>query len=114
LHIPLTPDTANLIDGRRLNLMRREAILLNLSRGGIVDETALHAALGEGRIAGAVSDVFVEEPPQPDHPLLSLGNFVATPHMGAATSESMERMGMEVVAGVVAFLSGGTPRHRVV
>ena len=52
---------------------------------------------------GAASDVFVEEPPEPDHPLLSLGNFVATPHMGAATSESMERMGMEVVAGVVAF-----------
>ena len=114
LHIPLTPDTANLIDSRRLDLMRRDAILLNLSRGGIVDETALHAALSEGRIAGAASDVFVEEPPKPDHPLLSLGNFVATPHMGAATAESMERMGMEVVAGVVAFLSGGTPRHRVV
>ena len=63
LHIPLTPDTANLIDGRRLGLMRREAILLNLSRGGIVDETALHAALSEGLIAGAASDVFVEEPP---------------------------------------------------
>jgi D-3-phosphoglycerate dehydrogenase len=114
LHIPLTPDTANLIDGRRLDLMRRDAILLNLSRGGIVDETALHGALSEGRIAGAASDVFVEEPPRPDHPLLSLGNFVATPHTGAATAESMERMGMEVVAGVVAFLSGGTPRHRVV
>jgi len=114
LHIPLTPDTANLIDGRRLDLMRPEAILLNLSRGGIVDETALHKALDEGRIAGAASDVFVEEPPQPDHPLLRLGNFVATPHIGAATAESMERMGMEVVAGVVAFLNGGTPRHRVV
>jgi D-3-phosphoglycerate dehydrogenase / 2-oxoglutarate reductase len=114
LHIPLTADTANLIDGRRLGLMRREAILLNLSRGGIVDETALHAALGEGFIAGAASDVFVDEPPSPDHPLLGLDNFVATPHTGAATSESMERMGMEVVAGVVAFLNGETPRHRVV
>jgi D-3-phosphoglycerate dehydrogenase len=114
LHIPLTPDTTNLIDGRRLGLMRREAILLNLSRGGIVDETALHAALSEGWIAGAASDVFVEEPPQPDHPLLSLPNFVATPHSGAATSESMERMGMDVVAGVVAQLTGQTPRHRVV
>jgi D-3-phosphoglycerate dehydrogenase len=114
LHIPLTPDTANLIDGRRLDLMRRDAILLNLSRGGIVDETALHTTLSERRIAGAASDVFVEEPPQRDHPLLSLGNFVATPHMGAATAESMERMGMEVVTGVVTFLGGGTPRHRVI
>jgi D-3-phosphoglycerate dehydrogenase / 2-oxoglutarate reductase len=114
LHIPLSPDTADLIDGRRLGLMRREAILLNLSRGGIVDETALHAALEGGSIAGAASDVFVEEPPAKDHPLLSLGNFVATPHVGAATAESMERMGMDAVAGVVAVLCGGTPRHRVV
>jgi D-3-phosphoglycerate dehydrogenase len=114
LHIPLSPDTADLIDGRRLGLMRREAILLNLSRGGVVDETALHAALEGGLIAGAASDVFVEEPPAKDHPLLSLGNFVATPHVGAATAESMERMGMDAVAGVVAVLCGGTPRHRVV
>jgi D-3-phosphoglycerate dehydrogenase / 2-oxoglutarate reductase len=114
LHIPLSPDTTNLMDGRRLGLMRGEAILLNLSRGGIVDETALHAALDEGRIAGAASDVFVDEPPQPDHPLLRLSNFIATPHIGAATSESMERMGMDVVAGVVAQLNGETPRHRVV
>jgi len=114
LHIPLTPDTANLIDGRRLDLMRPEAILLNLSLGVIVDEAALHKTLAEGRFSVSASDVFVEEPPRPNHPLLSLGNFVATPHMGAATSESMERMGMEVVAGVVAFLSGDTPRHRVI
>ena len=85
LHIPLSPDTADLIDGRRLGLMRREAILLNLSRGGIVDETALHAAL-EGGDRGCGQRCLRGGTARQDHPLLSLGNFVATPHVGAATS----------------------------
>ncbi|UEM04917.1 hydroxyacid dehydrogenase [Skermanella rosea] len=114
LHIPLSRDTEKMIDARRLSLMRPEAMVLNLSRGGIVDETALRDALAGGTLSGAATDVFVEEPPPRDHPLLALPNFVATPHIGAATAESMERMGMAVVSDVAAVLAGAAPRHRVV
>jgi D-3-phosphoglycerate dehydrogenase len=114
LHIPLSRDTEKLIDARRLALMGRDAMVLNLSRGGVVDENALHDALSSGAIAGAATDVFVQEPPPAGHPLLRLPGFVATPHIGAATAESMERMGMGVVGGVVTLLGGGTPDHRVV
>jgi D-3-phosphoglycerate dehydrogenase len=114
VHAPLTPATTNMIDAAGLARMRPGAILLNLARGGVVDEAALYDALTAGRLGGAASDVFVAEPPAPDHPLLSLANFVATSHIGAATRESMDRMGDAVVAGVLAVLEGREPDHRVV
>ncbi|MCA1951599.1 MAG: hydroxyacid dehydrogenase, partial [Hyphomicrobiales bacterium] len=85
LHVPLTDGTRHLIDDLRLRRMRKDAVLLNAARGGIVDEAALYDAITSGKVAGAALDVFAEEPPPKDHPLFSLSQVVVTPHLGAAT-----------------------------
>lgn len=94
LHLPLTAETKNLIGERELALMKPGAVLVQCARGGIVDERALYAALAGNRLAGAALDVFAEEPPGP-HPLLTLPNVIATPHLGASTREAQERAGVE-------------------
>ena len=88
LHLPLTAETRNLINGATLALMRPGAILINTSRGGLVDERALQAALVDGRLAGAGLDVFAVEPPAPDNPLLCLDNVLLSPHVGGLDTES--------------------------
>jgi D-3-phosphoglycerate dehydrogenase / 2-oxoglutarate reductase len=88
LHLPLTPETRNLISGPTLALMKPGAILINTSRGGLVDERALYDALADGRLAGAGLDVFAEEPPAPDNPLLQLDNVLLSPHIAGLDSES--------------------------
>jgi phosphoglycerate dehydrogenase-like enzyme len=88
LHVPLDDSTRNLIGARELQLMKREAILVNTCRGPVVDETALHAALKANRLAGAGLDVMVEEPPRIDHPLFSLPNVTLTPHSAGPTWEN--------------------------
>jgi D-3-phosphoglycerate dehydrogenase / 2-oxoglutarate reductase len=113
LHLPLTPASRHLIGRRELGLMRPAAILVNVARGGIVDEAALAEALASGRPAAAASDVFAEEPPPPDHPLLRLENFIATPHIGMATEEALDRVGLLVAEQVVEILAGKAPRHPV-
>ncbi len=109
LHVPLMPSTRRLIGAREIALMKPTAYLLNLCRGPVWDESAVLAALRERRIAGAASDVFEQEPAPPDHPLLALENFLATPHMATATWEAMERMSL-VAEDVVAVLDGREPR----
>ncbi|ARQ13792.1 D-2-hydroxyacid dehydrogenase protein (plasmid) [Rhizobium etli] len=89
LHAPLTPDTHHIIRRERLALMKPNAILINTSRGGLVDTAALHQALAEQRIFGAGLDVFEEEPPRPDNPLLSLQNVVVSDHTGWYSEESV-------------------------
>jgi D-3-phosphoglycerate dehydrogenase len=115
LHVPLTSATRNLFDAERLARMRRGSILINTARGGVVDELALAEALGSGsgRPAAAGFDVFAKEPPRPDHPLLRLDNFIGLPHMGAATVEALDRVGLMVVNEVADVLSGAQPAHRV-
>jgi D-3-phosphoglycerate dehydrogenase / 2-oxoglutarate reductase len=113
LHLPLTAGTRGLIGARELALMPEGSILINTARGGIVDEAALAAALRIGRPAAAASDVFVTEPPPPDHPLLRLPNFIATPHIGGATDEALDRVGLLVVEQVLEVLAGKPPRHPV-
>lgn len=88
LHVPLNPSTRHLIGARELALLPPTAVLVNTSRGPVVDEAALTAALGEGRIAGAGLDVFDQEPPDPDNPLFSLDNVVLTAHLAGPTVES--------------------------
>jgi phosphoglycerate dehydrogenase-like enzyme len=114
LHVPLTRATRGLIGARELALMPEGGILVNTARGGVVDEAALADALRRGRPAVAASDVFALEPPPPDHPLLQLPNFIATPHLGAATEEALERVGFLVVDQILEVLAGRPPRHPVI
>ncbi|WP_185971032.1 hydroxyacid dehydrogenase [Alkalicoccobacillus porphyridii] len=113
ISVPLTGDTKHLINKTMLDLMKSSAILINTSRGGVVDEDALYHALYNKSIFAAASDVFVNEPPTHENKLLSLDNFVATPHVGANTHEAMELMGSTVVNEVLLVLNGRTPNYRV-
>ena len=105
VHLPRTPETANLLDADMLALMRPEARLINVARGGIIDESALADALREGRIAGAALDVFAHEP-LADSPLFGLPNVVLTPHLGASTSEAQDKAGTQVAEFVNLALAG--------
>jgi len=103
IHVPLLPETRHMINEQRLRLMKKTAILINTSRGAVVDTAALVKALGEGWIAGAGLDVFEEEPLPRDHPLTKLENVVLTPHIGASTKEAQEKAGIEVARKIVEF-----------
>jgi D-3-phosphoglycerate dehydrogenase len=105
LHTPLTDHTRNLLDARRLALMKPGALLINAGRGGTVDEAALLAALDEGRLGGAALDVFAEEPPA-DRSLARHPGVVATPHIGAQTREAQERIATETSRMVLDALEG--------
>lgn len=112
LCVPLTPETRHLIGERELRIMKREAILVNIARGPVVDEGALVRALREGWIRGAGLDVFEEEPKV--HPgLLDLPNVVLTPHIGSGTEETRRRMADLAADAVLAVLSGRVPPNLV-
>lgn len=106
LHCPLTPETENIIDARRLDLMKPTAFLINTSRGPLIDEHALRAALDQGAIAGAGLDVMGVEPPAADHPLYGAPNCYITPHNAWATAAARRRLLDTVVDNVRAFLDG--------
>lgn len=107
LHVPLTEETKHLINKDRIGLMKRQAILINAARGGVIDSQALADALNEGRIAGAGLDVFETEPPLPaDHPLLHSRNTVVSPHVAFATAESMLRRAAITFGNIYAWLEG--------
>ena len=106
LHCPLTPQTANLVNARRLSLMKSTAFLLNTSRGPLVDQAALADALNSGRIAGAALDVLTTEPPPADNPLLTARNCIITPHLAWATRAARSRLMNIAVENVRAFLQG--------
>jgi phosphoglycerate dehydrogenase-like enzyme len=91
LHLPLTPETEGLIDRAALARMKPGAVLVNTARGGLLEEEALVEALATGRLLAAGLDVFADEPPAPDHPLLSLDNVVLTPHVAWLTQETLTR-----------------------
>ncbi len=108
LHVPLLDSTYHLVNERRLKLMKKTAILINTSRGGIVDTNALIKALKEGWIAGAGLDVYEEEPLPEGHPLTKLNNVVLTPHIGASTIEAQARAGIEVASKLIEFFQKET------
>lgn len=112
LHCPLTPSTHHLVDSRRLALMKPTAIIINTSRGPVVDEQALADALNSGRIFAAGLDVLEQEPPKADCPLLGARNCFITPHIAWASTEARGRLMDIAVANVRAFASG-TPRNVV-
>ncbi len=111
LHVPLTADTRAMLGRRQLALLKPTALVINTSRGEIVDEEALAGALHAGRIAGAAVDVYTTEPPPDDHPLLSAPNTVLTPHAAAHTEEALQRMAVSVANDVLAVLRGERPQH---
>ncbi len=113
LHLPLSAATRHLIGARELGLMRHGSILVNAARGGLVDEVALAEALDRGRPAAAAFDAFEVEPAPRDHPLLCQANFIATPHIGAATQEALDKVGLLVVDQVLEVLAGKPPRFPV-
>ncbi|HEX4685456.1 MAG TPA: phosphoglycerate dehydrogenase [Nocardioides sp.] len=105
VHLPKTAETVGLIGADELAKAKPSMVLVNAARGGIVDETALYAALKEGRIAAAGLDVYAQEPCT-DSPLFELDNVVATPHLGASTDEAQEKAGIAVAKSVCLALSG--------
>jgi D-3-phosphoglycerate dehydrogenase len=109
LHAPLTPETRHLINRDTLSLMKPGAILVNTSRGGVIDDAALAEALRSGRLAGAGIDVTEPEPPSPDHPLLPLEQVLITPHIAAHTEDSMRRMAVAAAEQVLMALEGKRP-----
>ncbi|WP_414922106.1 NAD(P)-dependent oxidoreductase [Pseudomonas sp. IT-P294] len=113
LTLPLTAETEGLIGAEEFALMRPESIFINISRGKVVDETALIEALRTGQIRAAGLDVFEREPLQTDSPLLTLNNVVATPHMGSATHETREAMAKCAVDNLLMALAGERPKNLV-
>jgi D-3-phosphoglycerate dehydrogenase len=106
LHCPLIEATKNLLNREKIALMKPGARLINCARGGLVDETALHEALGSGRLAGAALDVFGKEPPG-ESALFALDNIEFTPHLGASTEEAQYAVGVEVARLISAYLDHG-------
>ena len=113
-HLPLTRESRYLIGCKELSMMKPDAVLINVSRGGIVDEKALFESLSKGHLFGSGLDVFEVEPPPADHPLLSLPNVVATPHAAGGTHDTQERSSLQVAQQVLDVLAGKTPANRVV
>ena len=112
LHVPQTAATTGMMDAARLSAMRKGAFLINTSRGVVVDQHALAAALREGRLAGAAVDVFPTEPRSPeaplDSPLRGLPNVILTPHVAGSTEEAQEKIGAEVATKLVAYSDRGS------
>ncbi len=113
LHVPLTPDTRGMIDGQSLGLMKRGVRLICTARGGLIDETALLAALESGQAAGAALDVFANEPPGLTA-LVAHPNVIATPHIGAQTTEAQVRAATDIASEVLAALRGTPLRWKIV
>ena len=107
LHVPLTDSTRGMISTAELRQMKPGALLVNVARGGVVDEVALAEALAEGEIAGAALDVFEHEPLAKDSPLRGAPNLVLTPHLGASTTEAQELIATEIAEGIRRALVDG-------
>jgi D-3-phosphoglycerate dehydrogenase len=107
MHTPLTDETRDLLGAAQLARLPREARVINCARGGIINEAALAEALKSGHLAGAALDVYAEEPPPPDHPLLKLPNVVLTPHLSASTVEAQVSVAREAAQLMIDYLSRG-------
>jgi D-3-phosphoglycerate dehydrogenase len=113
VHTPLTDETRGIVGAKEIALMKPEARVINCARGGLVDERALYEALKEGRIAGAALDVFEQEPPPADYPLLQLEQVIATPHLGASTLEAQEGVAVTVAEQMRDYFQTGALRGAV-
>ena len=113
VHTPLTPETRGLIDAQVFAKMKKGARVINCARGGLIDEQALGDAIANGTIAGAALDVFSQEPPPPDHPLLQFDNVVASPHTAGVTKEARANMGKFAAEQLILTLDGKRPPRMV-
>lgn len=113
IHAPLTDETRGLIDERALRRMKPNAVIINTSRGAIIDEDALVRALQENWIAGACLDVLVQEPPPPDHPLRNLPNVIITPHAAFYSEASIAELQQKAAQNVALVIQGEQPQHIV-
>ena len=114
LHLPLSDSTRGLIGARELGLLPPGAVVVNVARGGIIDELALADALHSGHVMGAGLDVFAEEPLPPDSPLLSTPNTVLTPHCASASDRSARRLSHWTISDVIQYLGQGSVEHGVI
>jgi len=113
VHAPLTNSTRGIIGAKAMARMKDGVIIVNAARGGIVDEGALLEALSSGKVAGAALDVFTEEPPPADHPLLQHPKVICTPHLGASTGEAQEKVAVEIAEQFAAYAASGEVRNAV-
>lgn len=113
VHVPLNEHTRGVIGASQLRRMRRGARIINVARGGIIDESALAEAVRDGVIAGAAVDVFTAEPVPEGHPLIGVGGIVVTPHLGASTAEAQVNVAADVADQIAEYLRGGSPRYAV-
>ena len=111
IHSPLTAETKNLINAEAIQKMKDGVMIVNCARGGIVDEEALYEALKSKKVASAAFDVFVKEPVDPKNPLLTLDNFICTPHLGASTMEAQENVALAIAEQMVDYLNHGIIRN---
>jgi D-3-phosphoglycerate dehydrogenase len=113
LHTPLTPETKGMINKDTIAKMKSSVRIVNCARGGLVDESDLFDALSNGSVAGAAFDVFEQEPVDPNHPLLTLDNFICSPHLGASTHEAQESVAVAVAEQIADYLVRGVIRNAV-
>ncbi|MBI4991112.1 hydroxyacid dehydrogenase [Candidatus Gottesmanbacteria bacterium] len=113
LHLSLNEKTRGCINKRLLSEMKSDSILVNLARGELIDEDALYETLSKKKIAGAILDVYWQEPLPPDSPWRKLNNVLLTPHIGAATKEALEKASITVAEDVVRVLKGEKPKNQV-
>ncbi|KAL6771313.1 PGDH1 [Auxenochlorella protothecoides x Auxenochlorella symbiontica] len=106
LHMPLTPTTKNLFDDAAFAKIKKGSRIINVARGGVIDEAALARALDAKQVAGAALDVFAQEPPAADNPLVNRKDVICTPHLGASTKEAQEEVSYEIAEAVVSALNG--------
>lgn len=111
MHMPLTKENTHMINDESLSWMKPNALVMNFSRGPMVDEDALYRALAEKKIAGAALDAFIPEPPNFDHPLYKLDNVLLSPHTAGISEGARMRMSVNVAKGIDAVLSGEVPEY---
>jgi D-3-phosphoglycerate dehydrogenase / 2-oxoglutarate reductase len=114
IHCPKNPETVGMFSAARIKLMKPTAYLVNTARGGIVDEKALHQALVSKKLAGAGLDVFEQEPPPSDNPLLALNNVITAPHVAGVTREAVDRMSEQTARNILSALDGTPIRANVI
>ncbi len=113
IHAPLTDETKHMINADAIQKMKQGVRIINCARGGIVDEDALYNGLKSGKVGSAALDVFEKEPVDPSNPLLTLENFICTPHLGASTREAQENVAIAVSNQIVDYLLHNVPRFAV-